>query len=147
MTYDFAGDAHSADAKTVVLMATPKQRIDAIAAMCRPAGLKALAITPSAVTLGQATGKAVGQDTLVLAIGAGGSEITAQRGPVSGAVRHLGVATSRPPFSELRRAVSSMSSGISNKELFLWDARVSTLTRSARRSVIRYELAICRRSA
>ena len=121
LSYDFAGDAHAGDARTVVLMATPTRRIEAVAAMCHAAGLKTLAVTPSAVTLGEATGKAVGQDTLVLAVGDGGAEITAQRGAVSGAVRYLSPATSRPPFSELRRAVSSMSTGISNRELFLWD--------------------------
>lgn len=121
LVYDFAGDVHTADAKSVVLMATPRQRVDAIAAMCRAADLKVVAVTASAVTLGEATGKVVGQDTLVLAVGASGAEITAQRGAVSGAVRHLSSATSQPPFSELRRAVSSMSTGISNRELFLWD--------------------------
>lgn len=121
LAYDFAGDAQAADTRNVVLMATQRQRIDAIVALCRGAGLKAVAVTPSAVTLGAATGKALGRDTLVLAVGPTGSEITAQRGAVSGAVRHLGPATSQPPYSELRRAVSSMSTGITNRELFLWD--------------------------
>jgi len=124
MVYDFAaGDGDAA--RTVLLMGTPRRHVEAAQAMCAAARLRLLAVTPSAVALGAATGRAAGghADALVLAVAAGGSEMTAQHGATPGAVRHLRAPTPQPAFvSEVRRAMSMMPRPTNGtREIVLWD--------------------------
>ncbi|HEY0911122.1 MAG TPA: hypothetical protein VGD75_12915, partial [Bradyrhizobium sp.] len=50
------------------------------------------------------------------------AELIAQRGGYAGGLRHLSAATAVSPYSEIRRALSSLSAGMSGKDLFVWDS-------------------------
>jgi hypothetical protein len=121
LVYDFAADTRQGAAKSVMLMATPKKYVDAAMALCDGAKLKALAVMPSALALGEATGDAMNKEVLVLAVGPGGSELSAHRGGSSGAIRHLRPPTPPGPFlNELRRAVSTLPATAPDREMILW---------------------------
>ncbi|MGD0464135.1 MAG: hypothetical protein ABSB74_16760 [Tepidisphaeraceae bacterium] len=131
LVYDFAGgskdaaprSAATADAgRTVLLTATPKKYIDSIQAMCEPARLQALAVTPSAMVLGSITGSSLKRNVLVLSLNSGGGELSCQRQATATAVRSLRSASPEPSFvSELRRAVSALVVPGVQRELVLWD--------------------------
>jgi hypothetical protein len=129
LVYDFAPDSvRGAEAKSVLLMATQNRFINAITTICEAARVQPIAITPSALALGEATGNAMNSgatnsNVLVLSVGHGGSEMTSQRGGASGAIRHLRPPVPVPAFvSELRRAVSGLpASGGGMREIVLWD--------------------------
>jgi len=130
LVYDFTGGAEgqalrraaTEGGRSVLLTATPKKYIDSIEAMCEPARLQALAITPSAMVLGSITGASLKRNVLVLSLNAGGGELSSQRQATATAVRSLRAAIPEPPFvSELRRAVSTMIIPGSERELILWD--------------------------
>ena len=133
LVYDYAADATAGHPKSVLLMATPQRYVDAAVAMCAAAKLTAVAVTPSAVALGAATAADHGQGAtspLVLAVGSGGAELTAQAGPAPSAVRHLrgpGADGDPKPFlGELRRAVSTLpassssSASSADRRMVLW---------------------------
>ncbi len=130
LVYDYAADTTDGQPRCVLLVATSRKYIDAAVAMCDAARLTAVAVTPSAVALGSATGRAAGSvNPLVLAVSPAGAELTAQSGLVSNAIRHLrGPGPDRPFVGELRRAISGMpvATGAGQngtpRELVLWDA-------------------------
>ena len=126
LVYEYAEGQTNGPTKTVMLLATQQKNIDNAQEICEGAKLNLLAITPSAVALGQTTGAAMkNKEVLVLSLAAGGSELTAQQGLASNAIRHLRAAEPRPPFvSELRRAVSTMpatGTGSGRREMVMWD--------------------------
>jgi hypothetical protein len=128
LVYDFAGtgsaetdDAEKPAERAVLLMGTQKRHVDAAAALCKAAHVKPLTVTASALAVGEATAGAE-TDTMVLTAGAGGSELSMQRGLSPTAIRSLRAPEPQPPFlSELRRAVSTMT-GPGRRDLVLWDA-------------------------
>ncbi len=124
LVYDFAGEpAQGSASRTVLLAATPKKYIDAIETLCDGARLQPLAIMPSAMALGSITGSALKRDVLVLASGAGASELSSQRQATATSVRNLRPSNPQPPFvSELRRAVSTLGTSNGHSEMILWDA-------------------------
>ncbi len=123
LVYDFTGGSATTETgRTVLVAATPKKYIDSIEAMCEPARLQALAITPSAMVLGSATGSSLKRNILVLSLNSAGGELSSQRQASATAVRSLRPATPEPPFvSELRRAVSTLIAPGAERELILWD--------------------------
>jgi hypothetical protein len=112
--------------RSVLLLATPRKQIEWVQALCLAAKIRAVAVMPSALALGHSTGAADGQasekETLVLTVGEGGSEMTAQRGHASSAIRHLRPLEPRSPFfSELRRTISTLPPVQNPRQLVLWD--------------------------
>jgi hypothetical protein len=121
---DAGGRAPAGETQTVLLMATPRRYIDAAVAMCRAAKLTPIAVTPSAVALGEATSRALpnASDALVMSVGAGGAELTAQQDASPNLIRHLRAPSSQALFvSELRRAFSTIASKANRRDLVLWD--------------------------
>jgi Tfp pilus assembly protein PilN len=122
LVYDFAGSVGDAQAKSVLMMATPRKYVDAAVALCDAARLQPVAVTSSAVALGEATGRTMAKDPLVLAVSPAGAEMTVQTGAASSAIRHLRGPDPQPPFvSELRRAMLTVANGHAGRELILWD--------------------------
>ncbi len=109
LVYDYAGQTSTAEARQVLLMATPKRYIDQVQAVAKAARLDLVAVTPSAASLGWATNRSC-RDAMVLTLGAAGAEFTAQCGTSPSVLRHLGpvpVTGPGPMFlSELRRTAS-----------------------------------------
>jgi hypothetical protein len=127
LVYDYAAATDGQAVKSVLLIATKKEHIDGATAMCEAAGLTAVAITPTAIALGAATGETEGKDSLVLAVTSAGAELTAHSGGAPSAIRHLRApAADRPFIGELRRAVSSMPSTGEARELVMWDSADSS---------------------
>lgn len=114
LMYDYAGDGGT----SVMLIATPRKHVDSATALGQAAGLSVIAVTPSAVALGSATSRAMSANAMVLATGTGGSEFTAQHGTTPVALRQLRSAST----GELRRAISTVPSNGSPRELVLWDS-------------------------
>ncbi len=117
LVYDFTGAG-----TTLLLIATPRRYVDAAVSICEAAGLSALAVTASALTLGDATARRAGKDVLVLSVSAGGAEVTSQRGSTVEAIRHLRSPMPSAPFiSELRRAVSTLpTQSRGARDIILW---------------------------
>jgi hypothetical protein len=109
LVYDYAGQTSTAEARQVLLMATPKRYIDQVLAVARAARLEVVAVTPSAASLGWATNRS-SRDAMVLSLGAAGAEFTAQSGTSPSVLRHLGPVPPTGPgpmfLSELRRTAS-----------------------------------------
>jgi hypothetical protein len=117
LVFDYTGTGTS-----VLLVATPSRYVEAARAMCETAGLQLLAVTASAVALGEATGRGAARDVLVLSVASGGAEMTLQRDASSGAVRHLRAPLPQEPFiNELRRTVSTMPPSKAGRQVVLWD--------------------------
>lgn len=113
LVYDYAGQTSTAEARQVLLMATPKRYIDQVLAVTRAARLDVLAVTPTAASLGWATNRS-SRDAMVLSLGAVGAEFTAQSGTSPSVLRHLGPVPPTGPgplfLSELRRTASTVPS-------------------------------------
>ena len=122
LVFDFTGNVSDQQAKSVLLMATPKKYVDAALALCEAARVSAIGITSSGVALGEATGRVMSNDPLVLAVSSAGAEMTSQAGGASSAIRHLRAPDPQPAFaSELRRALLTFANGKAGRELILWD--------------------------
>ena len=120
LVYDYA----SGPDNSVLLMATPQRYIDSVRTICNLAKLNLAAVTPSALTLGQSTGVAVGKKVLVLSVTANASELSSQDGGLPSAIRNLRPPMPQSPFvSDLRRAISALSpAAVGERELVLWDS-------------------------
>lgn len=122
LVFDFTGALGDRQAKSVLLMATPRKYVDAAVALCDAARLMPVSVTSSGVALGEATGRLMARDPLVLTVGPSGAEMTSQTGSASSAIRHLRAPDPQPAFaSELRRAMLTLGSGKNGGELILWD--------------------------
>jgi hypothetical protein len=124
LVFDYTARPGTAETgRSVLLIATPRRHIEWIEAICEAADLKAAAVTSSALALGITTGAKVNRPLLVLMSSAGASELTAQEGAASSAIRHLRPIEPMAAFvSELRRTVSTMPSAERDRELVLWGA-------------------------
>jgi len=121
LIYDFADEGESGAARSVLLMATLRKYVEGASALCQAAHVRAAAVMPSTLALGEATGKTLAKHVLVLAVNSGGSELSAQRGGVSSAIRHLRAPVPAAPFvSELRRVVSALPPAPTDREMVLW---------------------------
>ncbi len=122
LVYDYTDNDGAGSAASVLIVATPRKYIDAVTTLCQAAKLSLAAVMPSAVALGEATSQQAADNTLVLAVTAGGAELTQQKGTLPSAIRHLRGPNPQPPFvSELRRLVSTLSGSGPDRELVLWD--------------------------
>jgi hypothetical protein len=122
LVYDYTDNEGAGNASSFLIVATPKKYIDMAAKLCETARLNLVAVMPSAVALGEATSRQSADNTLVLAVTAGGAELTNQKGTLPSAIRHLRGPNPQPPFvSELRRLVSTLPGGGPDRELVLWD--------------------------
>ena len=82
LVYDYAGGltdgvATDAQTQTILLAATPRKYLDFATEICAPSKLNIIAVTASAMALGDVS--SVKADTIVLAVASGNAEITAQR--------------------------------------------------------------------
>jgi len=134
LVYDFAGSGNTKQSSTVLLLATPKRNIDQINTIADAAKIDVVAITVSMSALAAATAR-VRKDSLVLALGPGGTELGAQ--PTEGAsiLRHVGPASaSAAPMllGEIRRATAALDNsgngngfglgnGHAKRQVILWD--------------------------
>jgi hypothetical protein len=117
LVYDYTGSGTS-----VLLVATPRKYVEAAVAMGEAAKLNIVAVTATALALGEATARAGAKDCMVLSVATGGAEMTMQRDAFSGALRHLRSPEPEAPFiNELRRTVSTMPPSKNGRELILWD--------------------------
>ena len=98
MVYDFVVSQDSVAGKTVLLVATPKKYIEAVEAACETSKLTPVAITSSALVLGEATGKSASPGALVLAVSPGGAELTARQNGAPSAVRYVRGPEQSAPF-------------------------------------------------
>lgn len=122
LVYDFASSHESVAGKSVLLVATPKKYIETMELACDKAKLSPIAVTSSALVLGDATGKSAGDNALVLAVSAGAAELTAQQHGLPNAVRYLRGPEQPAPFvSAVRRAVSTLPASPNAREIVLWD--------------------------
>ena len=137
LVYDYAGGMHSdsggaqseaapsnngeTSTQSILLTATPRRYLDFANTIASAAKLNLLGVTASALALGEMSAGSGRADSLVLATGSVGGEMTAQRGITPAAIRHLRAASPEGPFvSELRRIVSTMPAA-SRREMLLWD--------------------------
>jgi hypothetical protein len=121
LVYDYAAGGDAGSARSVLLIATSRKYVDASVKICEAAKLNVVAVMPSAIALSAAT-SAVSKDAMVLTIGASGAELTAQSNGVASAIRHLrGPGPERSFVGELRRAISTLPSNGTPRELVLWD--------------------------
>jgi hypothetical protein len=122
LVYDFVDNRNPEVAQPILLVATARKYVTALEKACEVARIKLAAIMPSAVALGEATARTGRENAMVLAVAATGSELTAQRGVVPAAVRHLRYNAQQSSFlSELRRLVSTLPTTGTDRELVLWD--------------------------
>ena len=126
LVFDYAADATAGHPTSVLLIATPQKYIAAAVAVCEAAKLTAVAVTPSAVALGAATaggGSKNAGSPIVLAVGSGVAELTAQAGAAPAAIRHLRgpVADDNRLFvGDLRRTVSTLPGVAATRQMVLW---------------------------
>jgi hypothetical protein len=122
MAYDFVLSQESVAGKSVLLVGTPKKYIEAVEKACETSKLTPAAITSSALVLGEATGKSANPGALVLAVSAGGAELTARQNGSPSAIRYVRGPEQPAPFvSAVRRAVSTLPTGSGGREMVLWD--------------------------
>ena len=122
LVFDFVETRSAGAEQSVLLIATPRRHIELAEKLCEAARLKLLAVTPSALALGETTSRAMARDVLVLNVLAGGSELTDQQAGSANAIRLL--RASNPPQAitgELRRAVSTLPPGTQAREMIVWD--------------------------
>jgi len=106
----------------VLLLGTPGKYIAAARELCRAAGLHALAVTPTALALGQAVAAGQGAAALVLAVQGDGCELSSLRGGTAEAMQYLrGPAAGGAFVSELRRTLSGWHTSDAARDLVLWD--------------------------
>lgn len=110
LTFDYAGAASPTEARTVLLMAVPREQIEQVSALVAAAGLKAQAVMPTAAALSSVTARAESGSSAVLSLVPGGLEFAAQQGLYARALRHLGSPSAPAPLlaAEFRRAAASV---------------------------------------
>jgi hypothetical protein len=128
LVFEYAEGQTDGSSKDVLLLATPQKYLGWAQAIGQASNLTVAAVTPSLLALGRTTGTAIsgektsGKEVLVLAVNQGGTEMAAQHGPASSALRYLRPLEPRPPFvSELRRTVSTLPPSAKGRELVIWD--------------------------
>ena len=122
LVYDFVVSDDGGAGDSVLLVATQRKYVEAVTAACEAAKLSAVAVTSSALVLGDATAKASGPNGMVLAVSAGGAELTVRRNGAASVIRHLRGPDQPAAFvSAVRRVVSTLPSSGGDRELVLWD--------------------------
>jgi hypothetical protein len=139
LVFDYVGQGSRSEARSVLLLATPRKNIDNIKAIADSAKVDIESVTVSLSALATATAK-MRKDSLVLAMGPGGTELGSQPQEGVAVLRHVGPAsTSAAPMllGELRRATAQPTggngfgngsgngptngNGRAQRELILWD--------------------------
>jgi hypothetical protein len=132
LVYEYAGQPSATEPRSVLLMAIPGRYIESVKALTSAARLTPVAMTPSVTVLGAASAKS-NKSPLVLVLGRGGAELSAQYGGSPRALRHFGASTAAAPMllGELRRAAAHIpgngaatngTNGSSRRGLMLWDS-------------------------
>jgi hypothetical protein len=122
LIYDFVPSDDGGAGKSVLLVATQRKYVEATTAACEAAKLTAVAVTSSAMVLGEASAKASGPNGMVLAVSAGGAELIVRRNGAASVMRHLRGPDQPAAFvSAVRRVVSTLPSLGGNREMVLWD--------------------------
>jgi hypothetical protein len=102
-TYDFLGEPDSMDPRDVLLLGLGNHWLDRLAALAAGAGLKVLAIRPTAVALARAAALRVGRP-LVVCARPDGFDVIAQQHQHTLALRHVGPLTATQPLlAQVRR--------------------------------------------
>ncbi|HWE93276.1 MAG TPA: hypothetical protein VG269_04820 [Tepidisphaeraceae bacterium] len=134
LVYDYAGELSTAEARSVLLMATPRRHVDQALAIAQAAKINLSALLPTASALASVTAP-VAKNALVLSFTSSAVEFTARHDGGTSALRHLGVSSSTGTVlaGEARRAVMQLPSngsagsngsalnGNSRGDVFLWD--------------------------
>src|SRR5258706_5493363 len=72
LVFDYAGEASTAGARNVLLVATPQKYLDLANQLCDAAGLTPIAVTSSSAALGAVVGRSGGKNAVVLSLAGGG---------------------------------------------------------------------------
>ncbi len=138
LIYDYAGQPDKRSARTVLVMATPRNRIDQITEMAQSARLSISAILPSMMALGTASQALAGPKGLVAYLGAGALELVVQKGLELQRIRHIalvgaanaaaGGSAGMPPLAlevatELKRSLAGIPQNgtATEPKLVFWD--------------------------
>ncbi len=123
LVYDYIpadGPAGGA-ARPVLLLATQRQYIAAVQALCQGARLRLESIMPQATALSRANEPALDR-AWILHLHADSAELAAQSGGAPLAIRHLRSSATGPQFAgELRRAIASVTTPQRPGELLVWN--------------------------
>lgn len=123
LVYDFvsAPGQEGAATHSVLLIATQRKYVAVVEELCDAARIRPVAMLPSALALGEATGSEPNKNVMVLSVGLVGSELTVQQGGAAGSIRHLRSGSTQPGLvSELRRAVSMIPGSAGGREIIMW---------------------------
>lgn len=118
---DLVYDYESGGVGLVLLVATPRSDVEQAEKLCEGAGLNLVAVTPSSLALGARAGStASGGESIVVAAGPSGVEVTQQRRDLTTGVRHLRTPEQDKGFAgSFRRTVLPIRGNAS--ELIAWN--------------------------
>jgi Tfp pilus assembly protein PilN len=89
LVFEYAGESDPAAARTLLLLAVHRKRVDAVVAMAEAAGLSVEGVTLSAVALAAETGRQLAHGGAVLHVAPGVAELAIHHGGQPRALRHL----------------------------------------------------------
>ena len=89
LVFEYAGESDPAAARTVLLLAVQRRRVDSVVAMAEAAGLGVGAVTLSAVALAHETGRQLAHGGAVLHVTPGSAELTIHHSGQPRVLRHL----------------------------------------------------------
>jgi Tfp pilus assembly protein PilN len=89
LVYEYAGESDPSAARTLLLLAVHRKRVDAVVAMAEAAGLNVEGVTLSAVALAAETGRQLAHGGAVLHVAPGTAELAIHHGGQPRALRHL----------------------------------------------------------
>ncbi|GEM_PF-1216296 len=140
LVYDYAGQSDRQNARSVLIMAVPRQRLDQITEMAQAARLSIRAIMPSMVALGTVSRSLVGNRGIVAYVGAGVMELAVQKGAALQRLTHVAIGTAahiaaaggasagmdtpvREVAAELKRTLASLpqNGSAAPPKLVFWD--------------------------
>ena len=89
LALEYVGTPSASAPGTVLLVAVPRKRLDAVTSAAEAAGLSVAAVTLSAAALGQQTGRLTGGEGAVLHVSSGAAELAVQHQGHARVLRHL----------------------------------------------------------
>jgi hypothetical protein len=89
LVFEYAGESDPSAARTLLLLAVHRKRVDAVVAMAEAAGLGVEGVTLSAVALAAETGRQLAHGGAVLHVAPGVAELAIHHGGQPRALRHL----------------------------------------------------------
>ena len=117
LVFEYAGESDASAARTVLLLAVQRRRIEAVVAMAEAAGLDVDAVTLSSVALASETGRQLEHGGAVLHVAPGIAELAIQHGGQPRVLRHLRApaagapGAANPPAGGVGVATAEMAPG------------------------------------